>query len=103
MTKTQVNNILSDLGYSTNTFIKADKIAIISTDLDGPVYSGENTRFLFNTSTENLEIYYGQTKNGEFVYEGNIPSFVIPFANVYGITLAGPLHRQEPYKTGQAV
>ena len=105
MTKTQIANVLKEIdsSYVVNQKIKTEKIAIISTDLDGPIYPGKNTRLLFNASAENLEIFYGKEINGEFIFKGEIPSFVIPYANIYGFTLAGPLHQPEPYKTGQAV
>lgn len=103
MTKTQITAIIkTDLGYALNEIIKTPDISLISSDMDGPIYAGETTRFNFNTTDENLEIYYGRKVGNEIKFF-DIPSFIVPFKNLYSIVMAGPLHQPEPYKTGQAV
>lgn len=104
MTKNQIKIILDDLGVDFNMMVKLPTVSVISSDLDGCIYAGDSTRFNFNTSGDGiLEIYYGKEINGEFIYKNSVPSFIVPFDILYGFTLVGPLHRSEPYKTGQAV
>lgn len=107
MTKSQIKVIFDDLGYEFNTMIKANEISVISSDLDGLVYPGDSTRLYFKTFAFSdsglLEIYYGKEIDGEFVFKGEAPSYTIPFSALYGITMASPIHRLEPYKQGLAV
>lgn len=103
MTNSQLNIILTDLGYPQNRQIKANQISVISSDLDGCIYTGDGTRLNFNTVKGILEVYYGKEKDGEFIFKGTAPSYAIPLENIYGITLVSPIHNLEPYKTGQAV
>lgn len=103
MTKKQITTILNDLSYPVNQQIKANRIAVISSDLEGCIYPEDSTRLNFNINYEILEVYYGRGNEEEFIFNGDAPSFVIPFLNIYGITLTSSLHRLEPYRTGQAV
>lgn len=107
MTKSQIEIVLNDLGYKFNEMIKANDISVISSDLDGLVYSGDSTRLYFKTFTLSedglLEIYYGKEINEQFIFKGETPSYVIPFSALYGFTLSSPIHMLEPYKFGLAV
>lgn len=99
MTKAQIKAIIeTDLGYTLGELMEMPKISIISSDMDGPIYPGTTTKLRFNMDAGNLEIHYGRKLRDGIQFNNNIPSFIIPFTNLYGITLVGPIHQPEPYK-----
>ena len=69
MTNAQIKHILSENGYSANTWDTFDKFSVIFLGQDANVYpNAKTTRIRFNTTNELLELSFGRLNSaGVFV------------------------------------
>jgi len=104
MTKSQINEFLSDLEYDADELIELSEVSSIYTTVDHCLYPDKNTRFKFNSTGNGfLEVYQGKIVNDEFVPMAEFANAYISYDCIGGFTLVGPTHLPQPFKYGLAV
>lgn len=105
MTSSQINYVISKMGYSLNQWTDLAKFPTIFLDQDSVVYTDpKTTRVKFNSSNNILEVAYGLTKNNVFTSnygetEDFTPNFRICFDAITGFTQTSALYtRNFKYK-----
>ena len=79
MNAAQLTYILGKYGFTTNQWISLDGIQLVNLKMVPKLHvDTEKMRFRFNTTTENLEIVYGQTNGVTFTSESGQTSNYTP-------------------------
>lgn len=106
MTKNQIEVILTEIGnYSTNKIIPLTEVSEILLNLDAHIYPDESTQVEFKTTDECelLLVYNGYiAENGIFKHSG-IPTYIIPFNQIYGFILNSNIRMKSPYKLAMQI
>ena len=79
MTTAQITYVLSERGYSVDAWIDLADFSVINMSQDTNFYPNpQKIRLKFNTTTENLEIVYGNLSESTFTSEAGETSSYAP-------------------------
>jgi hypothetical protein len=94
MTTAQITYVLTQLGYSTNAWTDLKDVPMINLNQNTNILTDENkVRLRFNTTSQNLELVYGELANSTFTSEAGetssyTPSSFIEFSAIMGFVMS---------------